>query len=167
MSRLDRFILRVTAQRALLDDVIQRLNQQVDTMPGIVCELGLGNGRTYDHMREKVLSRRIVVFERDPCPDERSRPPAQDLIVGRIEETAPDFARAHGRSAVLVHADLGNGTRTYDERLAAWLPDVCLELGRPGAVVLTSTELRHPSLAELPVPADVAAGGVYRAYRVG
>ena len=166
MSRLDRFILRVTSQRRLLDEIAAELNGQRDTLPGVVCELGLGNGRTYDHMREKITGRRIVVFERDPSPDERSRPPADDLILGEITDTAHRFAREHGRVAALVHADLGNGTAAYDTRIAAWLPDVCLALGRPGTTVLTSTPLYHPQLQKLPVAADVEAAGVYSAYRI-
>lgn len=166
MSRLDRFILRVTSQRRLLDGIAAELNSRQDGFPGIVCELGLGNGRTYDHMREKIAGRRIVVFERDPSPDERSRPPAADLILGEITDTAHRFAGEHGRTAALIHADLGNGTAAYDARIAAWLPGVCLALGKPGATVLTSTPLDHPQLMRLPLPADVEAAGVYSAYRI-
>ena len=47
MSRLDSFRRRLTAQ-------IDGLNWAADNLPdmGDVLELGLGNGRTYDHLRE-------------------------------------------------------------------------------------------------------------------
>lgn len=165
MSRLDRFIARVTAQRALLDHACADLNARLDEFPGPICELGLGNGRTYDHLRAKSVGRRIVVFERDPCPDRRSRPPDADLLVGEIEETAQRFASEQGRCAVLVHADLGNGTPEYDAAIASWLPGVCLKLLRPGGLILTSTPLAHPDCVAEPVPPEIG-GGVYSAYRV-
>ena len=33
-------------------------------MEGPVLELGLGNGRTFDHLRERLPGRRIVAFDR-------------------------------------------------------------------------------------------------------
>jgi hypothetical protein len=60
MSRLDSFIRRVQAQRACLD----RAAELIADVPGPVLELGLGNGRTYDHLREQLPARRIFVFER-------------------------------------------------------------------------------------------------------
>ena len=60
MTRLDVFIDRMVSQRACLDHAI------VDTkdMAGPVFELGLGNGRTYHHLRERISGRDIYVFER-------------------------------------------------------------------------------------------------------
>ena len=48
MSRLDSFIRRLEAQRACLD----RAAALIAGIDGAVLELGLGNGRTYDHLRE-------------------------------------------------------------------------------------------------------------------
>ena len=59
MSRLDSFINRVTAQRATLNWVAPL----VRAMTGPVLELGLGNGRTYSHLRELFPERDIWVFE--------------------------------------------------------------------------------------------------------
>ena len=47
MSRLDSFIRRLEAQRACLN----RAADTIRGIDGIVLELGLGNGRTYDHLR--------------------------------------------------------------------------------------------------------------------
>ena len=47
MSRLDSFIRRLEAQRACLD----RAAELIRDIDGHVLELGLGNGRTYDHLR--------------------------------------------------------------------------------------------------------------------
>ena len=60
MSRLDSFIRRLEAQRACLD----RAAALVAGLAGPVLELGLGNGRTYDHLRALLPGRDIFVFER-------------------------------------------------------------------------------------------------------
>ena len=38
--------------------------QQMPLSDGPVIELGLGNGRTYDHLRERLPGRRIIAFDR-------------------------------------------------------------------------------------------------------
>ena len=61
MSRLDSVIRRLTSQKIVLEwavDIIRYLD-------GTVLELGLGNGRTYDHLREILPDRDIYVFERE------------------------------------------------------------------------------------------------------
>ena len=55
MSRLDSFIRRLEAQRACLGEAV-RLAKGID---GFVLELGLGNGRAYDHLREICPEREI------------------------------------------------------------------------------------------------------------
>ncbi len=60
MSRLDSFIRRLKAQRACLGLAAELIRD----VPGPLLELGLGNGRTYDHLREIMPGREIYVFER-------------------------------------------------------------------------------------------------------
>ncbi len=72
MSRLDSFIRRLEAQRTVLNWAASA----IEGKDGIVLELGLGNGRTYDHLRELLPDRAIHVFERNPQPNPRSMPPA-------------------------------------------------------------------------------------------
>ena len=56
MSRLDSFIRRLEAQRACLN----RAAELIRDIDGFVLELGLGNGRTYDHLRELFPDRDIL-----------------------------------------------------------------------------------------------------------
>ena len=70
MSRLDSFIRRLEAQRACLDATPGWIKGIV----GPILELGLGNGRTYDHLRGLHPGREIFVFERQPAAHPDSSP---------------------------------------------------------------------------------------------
>ena len=80
MSRLDTFIRRLQAQRLCLDVLAERLQG----LPGPVLELGLGNGRTYDHLRERFPGRAIFVFDRQVAAHPDCIPPAEQLRLGDL-----------------------------------------------------------------------------------
>ncbi|RUU66597.1 hypothetical protein EOC99_05815, partial [Mesorhizobium sp. M7A.T.Ca.TU.009.01.1.1] len=113
MSRLENFISRMTAQRDILDQVCV----EVAKMEGLVFELGLGNGRTFHHLRERLPGRRIVVFDREVGAHASSIPKAENLVLGEIRETARKFI---GIEAALVHADIGTGYDDRDAVTATW-----------------------------------------------
>lgn len=158
MSRLDSFIRRMQAQRSVLDHAAAVLAARRSAFDGPVLELGLGNGRTFDHMRQRFAGRRIVAFDRANVANPASCPGPDDLILGEIQDTGAAFARQYGTSGVMVHADLGNGLAADDLVLAAWLAPLAHSLVRPSGLVLTSTELLHPGLIVQPVPPDVPPG---------
>ena len=89
MSRLDSFIRRLEAQRACLN----RAAELIRGIDGIVLELGLGNGRTYDHLRELFPDRDIYVCERRVAAHPDCVPPPERLILGDMRETLPAAAR--------------------------------------------------------------------------
>jgi S-adenosyl-L-methionine methyltransferase len=165
MSRLDRFIKRMQAQRALLDQVCIDLNAP-GALPGAFIELGLGNARTYDHVRERLIGRRIVVFDRSAAPKHGVIPLAADFFVGDIRDTARIYVATNGQTAAVVHADLGDGSAAYNADIQSWLPDTCCLLLQPGGLVLSSTPLNDPRLRQLDVTPDATAGG-YTCYRAG
>lgn len=159
MSRLDSFIRRVAAQKSVLDHVAGL----VAGVEGPVLELGLGNGRTYDHLRELLPGRRIVAFDRALVAHRSCVPPAEDLVLGEIRETAPGFA---GGGAALVHADIETGYDAVDAQTALWLAALMPSLlGRRG-VAASGLALAHPALERLAVPDDVPADR-YFLYRMG
>jgi hypothetical protein len=162
-TRLDRFIARMEAQRFLLNTACAVL-REAGASPGPVIELGLGNGRTYDHLRRHLGGRRVIAFDEALKANPESIPPPEDLIIGDIRRTAPEFAETFGRIAVLVHADLGNGVAADDRELERWLPGVICLLARSGASVIASTPLAHPELIEQPIPPEIDPGP-YHAYR--
>ncbi len=151
MSRLDSFIRRLEAQRACLDWAIA----QIKSLPGPVLELGLGNGRTYDHLRSKLSDREIFAFDRRLAAHPGSVPPADRLILGDFAETLPGFAARLSRPAALVHADIGSGNADETDALAAWLGPALAPLLAPGAIIASDQPLAVPGAAPLALPPDV------------
>lgn len=148
MSRLDSFIRRLTAQR----DILNHLAEDVAQLDGPIMELGLGNGRTFDHLRERFPGRRILAFDRAANASAHSMPPADDLILGEIEETAQAFL---GIDAALAHADIGTGYPGKDAITLRWLPQLMAGVVVSGGVAVSGLPLDHPDLVPLPLPAGV------------
>jgi hypothetical protein len=155
LSRLDSFIARMMAQRVLLNRACAELNAAGEALKGHVIEFGLGNGRTYDHLRQHLVGRRIVVFERVVNPNPRSMPPQEDLIVGEIETTGAEFAAQHGATAALLHADLGNGVAAAESGIERWLPATSHALVRVGGLVISSTRIDQAGFMLEPLPPEV------------
>ncbi|MGX5831122.1 class I SAM-dependent methyltransferase [Mesorhizobium sp. 43Arga] len=148
MSRLESFIRRMTAQRDILDQVCA----EVAKIEGPVLEFGLGNGRTFHHLRERLPGRRIVAFDRALAAHEGSIPEAENLVLGEIRETATRFI---GSDAALVHSDIGTGHEDRDVVTLAWLPDLIARLLRVGGITVSGTPLDHPQLQRLSPPPSV------------
>ena len=94
MSRLDSFIARMQAQR----DCLNFLKPAVDRLEGPILEVGLGNGRTYDHLRDLFPGRDIYVFERKVAahPDGLGSLAGEDE--GEVGHALRDSGSAHRRS---------------------------------------------------------------------
>ena len=87
------------AQRACLNFAADVLG----AVPGPVLELGLGNGRTYDHLRDLFPERRIFVFERKVQAHPDCIPPDDDLFLGDFRETLPSAMARMGEKLSLIH----------------------------------------------------------------
>ena len=107
MSRLESFIRRLQAQKACLEVAFER----IAALPGPVLELGLGNGRTYDHLRERLPGREIYVFDRQIAAHPECIPDAAHMILGEVLETFPRALDRTGGRAALIHVDLGTADR--------------------------------------------------------
>ncbi|MBV9568466.1 MAG: hypothetical protein JO172_10035 [Hyphomicrobiales bacterium] len=158
MSRLDSFIRRMQAQRLLIDHAAR----SIFGLEGPVLEFGLGNGRTYHHLCEKLPQRRIIAFDIKVTAQPDSVPAPENLVLGDIKETARQFA---GIGAALVHSDLGSGISERDQETLLWLPAVVPTLLAPGGLVLSDMKLEHPRLLPQPLPEGVAEGR-YCIYRL-
>ena len=151
MSRLESFIRRMTAQRDILDMICREMTLN----DGPVIELGLGNGRTYDHLRERLPDRRIIAFDRVNAANLRSLPPEGDLIIGEIDETAPSFIVVN---AALVHADIGSGYDDLDKINLRWLPQLTVDLLASQGIAASGVKLDHSDLTPLPLPDGIRPG---------
>lgn len=154
MSRLDSFINRVTAQRTCLN----HLAPLVRAMPGPILELGLGNGRTYSHLRELFPGRDIWVFEYEVAAHPDSIPPDDRLFLGDFRATLPTALARIGARAPLIHADFGSGNRERTAEMAAWLGPQLRPLLAPGGYVLSDQPLEIVDTAVVPLPNGAVAG---------
>ena len=149
----------MTAQR----DILNQICPEVAKMEGLVLELGLGNGRTFHHLRERLPGRRIVAFDRALAAHASSIPEAENLVFGEIRETAKRF---FGIDAALVHADIGTGYEDRDAVTATWLPDLIAGMLRVGGYAVSGTPLDHTQLQRLPPPPSVSADRYFICRRV-
>jgi S-adenosyl-L-methionine methyltransferase len=160
MSRLDSFIRRLEAQRACLN-LAADLMRELD---GPLLELGLGNGRTYDHLRQLFPERDIFVCERHLAAHPGCVPPSEFLLLGDMRETLP-AARAWlaGRVA-LAHLDPGTGDVAANQALARELTPIIVPLLHPEGTLVSEPAIDHSGLVALALPEGVTPGR-YHLYR--
>ena len=165
-SALDRFAARLLAQRAYLAEAARL----VAAVPGPVFEIGLGKGRTFDHLRRLLPDRDIWCFDRElHAPPEES--PAPDrLVIGEIQETLLKLAQRLGAKAAFAHCDIGTRKRERDMAFARYLAETLPPLMAPGGIVLGDRPMESARLEALPLPnyprPDGLAVWPYHLYRV-
>ena len=157
MSRLDSAIRRLEAQRACLDCAAGL----VGAVEGPVLEVGLGNGRTYDHLRGLLPDRPIYVFDRRLAAHPGCVPDPEFFVEGDVRETlAAAPARLPGPAA-LAHCDVGTGDAAANAALAAAIAPLLARLMAPGGVVVSDQRMEAPGWRELALPGGVAPGRYY------
>lgn len=161
MSRLDSFIRRMTAQRDLLNHAARDPGLP---RTGAILEVGLGNGRTYSHLRALFPDRRIVAFDRALRAHSGSTPAPGDLVLGEIDETGRGFL---GQDAALVHADIGSGHDELDAAILRWLPGMVAGMLAPGGLAVSGLPLDAAGLAALPLPPGIDPGRYFLYRRTG
>ena len=160
MSRLDEFILRMQAQRACIDEVALLMLDH----PGPVLEVGLGNGRTYDHLRLKFPQRAVYVFDREVAAHPDCIPPAELLRLGDFRTSIPAYAREKHRPAIFIHADVGSSNRAASTRLAVELAPSWHDILASGACLACDQLIEHEGFERLPLPGGVVTSQ-YHFYR--
>lgn len=161
MSRLEFFISRLTSQHASLN----RAAELVDGLDGIVLELGLGNGRSYDHLRQLFPTRDIYVCERQVGSYPDCTPPEDRLLLGDLRETLPRAQSWMAGRVALAHVDIGTGDAAVDKARAAEVLPLVMPMLRPSAVIASDINLTGPDLETLPLPETVTIGR-YHLYRL-
>ena len=160
MSRLDSFIRRLEAQRACLDWAANL----VGAMDGDVLELGLGNGRTYDHLRKLFPNRVIYVCERSVSAHPDCIPPSSFLLLGDMRETLPAVRSRFADRIALAHLDAGTGDVEASRTLADEITPLIVPLLRADGLLVSEPILSADELFPLPLPLGIEPGR-YNLYR--
>ncbi len=161
MSRLDSAIRRLAAQR----DCLGMAAGLIGDMPGPILELGLGNGRTYDHLRTLFPGREIFVFDRHVAAHPDCIPDDTHLINGDVMQTLGSSLDRIGARAAMVHSDIGSGDKTESRRRARALTRLLGPLLVPGAIAVSDQDMAIAGWPELALPEGIAPGRYY-VYRV-
>lgn len=131
MSRLDSIMRRLGAQR----DGLEWARDLIRGRAGDALDMGLGNGRTYDHMREILPDRRIWVIDRVLQCHLSCVPPKADFLQGEAEEMLIQLA-AKPSKIILAHYDFGFGVEEKDIAEAARLsPAIAAVMASDGVIV--------------------------------
>lgn len=154
MTRLNLFIDRMVSQRACLDFAMA----QTADMPGPVFELGLGNGRTYHHMRESMPDRDIYVFERAIASHPESTPSEDMTILGDVTRTLPEALARFGPTARMIHADLGGHNAAKNVTFAKKVSPLIEPLLADGGLMVSSDRMFFDTLEECDLPEDAVPG---------
>lgn len=154
MSRLDVFIDRMVSQRACINHAAELIRGST----GPAFELGLGNGRTYDHMVDAMPDRDIFVFERAVASHPDSTPPEDRLIIGDVRVTLNDALARFGPTARLIHADLGGHNLSKNDAFARMISPLVEPLLAEGGVMVSSDRMYFDRLSEQALPATAVPG---------
>jgi len=154
MSRLDSAIRRLQAQRICLNWAVD----QIEGKEGIILELGLGNGRSYDHLRQALPGRRIYVFDRNISPHPDCIPPDEDMYLGEMDEMLKAAARDLGPAAIMAHADIGYGDPVKSAKNVALVGPLLMPLLQAGAIVVADRALEFPEVEPIELPDGVEEG---------
>ncbi|PCH66219.1 MAG: hypothetical protein COC12_13515 [Rhodobacteraceae bacterium] len=136
MSRLDSMLRRFAAQR----DGLNWAAEQTADLAGDALDLGLGNGRTYDHMREVMPNRRIWVIDRVLQCHPSCTPPEADFLMGEAEPMLQKLVDNTAR-IIMVHYDFGFGIKEKDVAEAARLSPLIASIMLPGGMVVSGQPL--------------------------
>jgi hypothetical protein len=161
VSRLDIGIRRLHAQRACLN----RAAELIAGLPGPVLELGLGNGRTYDHLREIRPKREIFVFDREVAAHPDCIPDDSHLFLGNFQDSVPSAAARFRGKVAFVHAEFGTANAERDRRVAAFIAAQLPDFLAPGGIVAADRDVAFSGAEPLPLPNGVEVGA-YFMYRM-
>ncbi len=122
------------SQRASLE----RAAAMVTQLAGPALEIGWGDGTAYDHLREIMRRREILVFDRQILAPPELPPPPAHRILGDPRETLPQAWERCRRDAALAHLNIAS------PRMTAELAPLVAPMLRAGAVVIAETPLELP-----------------------
>lgn len=165
ITRLEKTLYRLEAQHACLTWAFE----QIADRPGPIFEMGLGLGRSFNHMRHKLGERAkdIVVFEREVRCYPDCRPDDAQLVVGLLDETLPRAAKEHAGKVVLAHSDVGSMDKDHNATMSKLVSEHLGPALAPGAIVMSDLPLDIPGCTPHPLPGNAREGRYYLYTRTG
>jgi len=151
MSRLDSVIRRLQAQRECLDYAVG----EVKPLTGVVLELGLGNGRTFDHLRTRMPERDIYAFDRRVAAHPSCIPDDGHLFLGEIQDTLKQAAERFSGQCVLIHSDIGTGVEEDNQKMAKYLGVALQPFLKPGGILISDQQIELAGAVSLPLPEGI------------
>ncbi len=136
MSRLNSMMRRLSAQA----EGLEWGHDLVADIKGDYLDMGLGNGRTYDHIREIAPDRRIWVIDRLLQCHPSCVPPEADFLQGEAEEMLGKLADS-GAQIAMAHYDFGFGDKAKDVAEAARLSPMIAKVMVPGGALVSGQPL--------------------------
>lgn len=162
MNRLDNMINRLRTQKAYLDFAVDA----IDGLPGVVFEVGLGKGRSYDYLRQVCSDREIYGFDRVIHASSDAIPDPDHMFKGDFLETIPAAARMFQGNVALIHADFGSTNANHDACLAKRLAPLFSRLIVAGGLVVSDRRLTVENAEPLELP-RISADWPYFVLRAG
>ena len=157
MSRLDSAIRRLTSQKIALEWAARKATG----MNGIILELGLGNGRTYDHLREILPNREIYVFEREIAAHPDCIPEENFQFLGDFRDSLPRAKKRLGANSVLAHLDIGTGEKQASQQLAEQIGPLVLGLMKRESIIVSDQELTTWSYMRIDPPLNIPRDRIF------
>ena len=157
MRRLDSAIRRLTSQKIALEWAACK----VARLDGIILELGLGNGRTYDHLRETLPNRDIYVFERKIAAHPDCIPEERFQFLGDFRDSLPLANKKLGANSILAHLDIGTGEKKASKELAEQIGPLVLSLMKRESIIVSDQELIFCSHIRIDPPLNIPKGRTF------
>jgi len=157
VSRLDSAIRRLTAQKLTLEHAARLISD----LPGPAIELGLGNGRTYDHLRSLLPSRDIYIFDRQVAAHPDCIPDEAHLFLGDFSDTLPTANTRICAPVAFAHLDIGTGEKQASMALASAIAPLVAPLLADGAIVVSDQPLEGEPWKPEPLPDGIAEGRIH------
>lgn len=148
ISRLEKLYFRLEAQHACLAWAFE----QISDHPGVVFEIGLGLGRSFDHLRRYLPTREIFVFDREVNSYPDCRPDAQHLLIGELSLTLPQAASRFAGKVILAHSDVGSFSADGNATMSGIVSSHLTPALADGALILSDLPLSIPNARPLPLP---------------
>ncbi|MAR79632.1 MAG: hypothetical protein CMM18_05330 [Rhodospirillaceae bacterium] len=154
MSRLESAIRRLQSQKVC----IEFASELISDLQGVILEIGLGNGRTYDHIKKIFPEKKVFVFEKSVKAHPDCIPPKKYLYEGDFKSTLFKFKKEVSAPIILAHFDIGSGNEDESLKRAESLSVILSKIIDVNGLVVGDQSLSSKFFTELQLPQGITIG---------